>query len=107
MIYLLDRNNMGKFCSTCTSANTQIVQEIPKGSAMRGLPAYWNGSLYFGGGNSSDYLKAFSFNANGDGLLSTSPTSKSLDLFGYPGPTPSVSANGNASGIVWALDNGT
>ena len=26
--------------------------------------------------------------------------------FGYPGATPSVSANGTANGIVWAIANG-
>ncbi|MFL6353769.1 MAG: chitobiase/beta-hexosaminidase C-terminal domain-containing protein, partial [Bryobacteraceae bacterium] len=106
-IYVLDRNNMGKYCSTCTTSNTQILQEIVKANpGMRGLPAYWNGNLYIGGGH-TDYMKAFSFNANNDGLLSTSPSSKTPELFSYPGPTPSVSANGKTSGILWALENGT
>jgi hypothetical protein len=79
---------------------------------MWGMPAYWNGNVYFGGayyGGSSgaEKLKAFSFNANNSGLLSTSPTSESAEVFNFSGPTPSVSANGNTNGIVWALDNGS
>ncbi len=34
-----------------------------------GIPAYWNGNLYWTGAN--DSIKAYSFNANNSGLLST------------------------------------
>src|SRR5258708_3656301 len=34
-----------------------------------------------------------------------SPNSQSGTLFSYPGPTPSISANGAINGIVWALQN--
>jgi hypothetical protein len=109
-INLVDRNNMGKFCSGCAS-DTQIVQQISGAmKGMWGMPAYWNGNIYFGGaddGGTGDSLKAFSFNANNSGLLSTSPTSHTAQVFNFSGPTPSVSANGNTSGIVWALDNST
>ncbi len=101
-IYLTDRNNLGKYCTTCTSRDTQIVQELPGAvPGIWGMPAYWNDNVYFGGAST---LRAFSFNANNSGLLSTSPTSQSVEAFGYPGPTPTVSADGNANGIVWTLD---
>jgi hypothetical protein len=107
-IYLIDRKKMGKYCSTCASSDTQIVQELPHALAgMWGAPAYWNGNVYFGGTQpfgTADNLKAFSFNANNSGVLSTSPTSESPELFNH-GPTPSVSANGTTNGIVWGLDN--
>jgi hypothetical protein len=102
-MYLINRNNMGQYCSGCTS-DTQIVQEIPNAvGGMFGMPAYWNGNVYLGG--RGDKLKAFSFNANNSGLLSRLLTSESAQVFGLPGPTPSVSANGNRNGIVWAVDN--
>lgn len=107
-IYLIDRNAMGKYCSKCTSTDTQIVQEIPNTLAgMWGAPAYWNGNVYFGGAHpngTADSLKAFLFNANNTGLLSSSPISESPEVFNN-GPTPSVSSNGNADGIVWGLKN--
>ena len=56
---------------------------------------------YFGG--SGDRVKAYSFNAMGNGLLSTSSTSRSGFSLGTFGPTPSVSANGNTNGILWAI----
>lgn len=101
-IYVLDRNNLGHFCSSCTSVDTQAVQEIP--GAVTGLfstPAYWNGLVYFGG--KGDALKAFSFNANNSGLLSVSPVAKSTETYAFPGTTPSISSNGTSNGIVWTV----
>lgn len=46
---------------------------------------------------------AFPFNVGNTGLISTSPL-RSSEVFSFPGPTPSVSANGTTNGIVWALD---
>ena len=77
-----------------------------------GSPAYWNGNVYLGsaresdhlGGAAADYMKAYSFNANGNPPLS-GPTSETPTTFAWPSPTPSVSSNGTSNGIVWALDN--
>jgi len=107
-IYLIDRDNMGKYCNGCGS-DMQIVQEIPGATTgIWGSPAYWNGSVYWGGGNdggSSDHVKAFSFNANNSGVLSTSPTSESSQTFGFSTAAPVISAHGNSNGILWILDN--
>jgi hypothetical protein len=114
-IYLVDRNGMGKYCITkkpaCTNSDTDVVQEIQGAfSGFWGVPAYWNGNLYWAGGNldtgAAEPLKAFSFNANSSGLISTSPTSVSAKTFSFSGPVPSVSSNGSKDGIVWGLDNG-
>jgi hypothetical protein len=104
-IYLVDRDNMGHLCTTCTISDTQIVQELPNAlSGVWGSPAYWNGGLFFGG--QGDFVRAFSFNAGNSGLLSTGSTSKSIFDFGYPGATPSVSASGaTTDGIVWVIDS--
>ena len=105
-IYLINRDtgSMGHLCTTCTTGDTQIVQELP--GAVGGMwdsPAYWNGNLFFGG--AGDNLKAFSFNAGGSGVLSVSPTSQSnTGVFNFPGTTPSVSASGLTNGILWAID---
>ncbi len=106
-IYLLNANNLGKYCvnltPACTNSDPQIVQEIMGASpGIWGSPAYWNGNLYWTGAN--DNIKAYSFNANNSGLISTSPTSMSTQVFPFSAPTPAISSNGNTNGILWALD---
>ena len=97
-VYLVDRDNMGGYNST----TDQVVQELAGATGgIWGMPAYWNNTVYFGA--QYDNLKAFSFNANGSGLLSDSAVSYSPESFAFPGPTPSISANGSANGILWAI----
>ena len=99
-IYVVDRNDMGKF----NSVSNNIYQQLPGALAAGewGMPAWFNGTVYYGG--QSDVLKAFSVvNAQ----LQTSPASQSSTVFPYPGATPSVSANGTQDGIVWAVENST
>jgi hypothetical protein len=99
-IDLVNRDNMGHFHS---GNDSQIVQTIPFAiGGIYGAPAFWNNNAYFGG--KGDYLKAFSFDPNAQ-RFSISYTSKSRELFSYPGPTPSVSANGNANGVVWIIES--
>ncbi len=113
-LYLLDTGNLGKYCTNmtpvCNNEDTNVVQEVPNVfSGYWGVPAYWNGSVYFGGGNDNtgeaEPIRVFSFNAGNSGLLSTTPTSVSAKSFNFPGPDPSVSSNGTSNGILWGLDN--
>ena len=73
-----------------------------------GTPAYWNGNLYFAGGNddsfASEPIKAYSFNASGK--ISTTPTSVTARGFAFSGPVPSISSNGNTNAILWGIDDG-
>jgi hypothetical protein len=106
-IVLLNTSNLGKYCVNlsppCSGTDTQIVQEIQGASSgIWGTGTYWNGNLYWTGAN--DTINAYSFNANNSGLISTSPTSQSKQVFAFSAPTPVVSANGTTNGILWALD---
>ena len=101
-IYLIDRDNMGHFHA---KNNHQIVQALENTiGSMFSTATWWNNNVYFGG--SRDFLTQFTFDPK-SGLLSTSPVAKSEISFGFPGPTPAVSANGATNGILWALEKTT
>jgi hypothetical protein len=107
-VFVLNRDNMGKFQS---GSNSQIVQEIdnqvggttghqaPDRCFM--TPAFWQQNVYFGGSN--DVLKVFHLDPT-TGKMTSTPTSKGSFLFVFPGTQPVVSSNGSSNGIVWALD---
>jgi hypothetical protein len=98
-IYVVDRDNMGKF----NSSKDNIYQQI-NGALSGGVwskPSYFNGVVYYGA--VGDSIKAFPISG---GKLATSPSSHSSHSFGYPGATPAISANGASDGIVWVVENG-
>ena len=98
-IYLLNRDNMGKLCSTCTAGDTQIVEEIPLGSHGNTTPVYWNNILYFSA--ASNPVTAYTLN-NGALVIPASAQSAAL-----PGPSHAViTASGNSNGILWVINGG-
>jgi hypothetical protein len=117
-IYVVNRDNMGKFtadpslnCQTSEQNRTNIdkvVQELPPhtvNTGVWGTTAYWNGSSgqYYYVAGVPDHLKAFSVT---NGMLSTSAQSQSPESFSFPSTDPVVSCNGTIAGtaIVWAID---
>lgn len=99
IIYVVDRDAMGKF----NASTDQIYQEIngQLGGSVFSMPAYFNGTVYYGA--VGDSIKAFPIVS---GKLQATPASQTANQFGYPGTTPSISANGAANAIVWAVENG-
>jgi fibronectin type 3 domain-containing protein len=101
-LYLVNRDNMGGF----HQSSDQIIQELsgifPNNLGIEGgnfsSPVYWNGHVYFApvGGPA----QVFSLT---NGLLSTSPTSKSSETYNGRGGTMQISANGSTNGILWTL----
>jgi hypothetical protein len=94
-IFLVDQNNMGHFT---TNANHVVQTVYGQIGGVWGTPAYFNGHIYYAG--AGDVLKAFSIS---NGALSPSPVFQTQTGFSYPGATPSISANGAANGIAWAI----
>jgi hypothetical protein len=107
-IYLLDRGNLGGF----TGTDSGVVQVTPDNTVNGGsydMPAFFdNGTqklIYYMG--QADVLKSF---AVANGQINPTPFAMTTQMFGFPGATPVVSANGTQNGIVWAVDshlNGT
>src|SRR3984885_12530835 len=99
-IYVVNRDLMGKFN---TSNDSAIYQEIDSNGLSGGvwsMPAYFNNVVYYGA--VTDHLRAFSI---ANAKLTTPASSLTSESFAYPGTTPSISANGNSAGIVWAVEN--
>jgi hypothetical protein len=109
-IYVVNRNNMGHFNSAC---DCQIVQSVPNAVGVAtnstdlqrnfSTPPYWNGNVYFSGIN--DSIKRFRLSAS-TSKLTTMPSDRSSTTYAFPGSNPVVSANGNGSGILWAVEKG-
>jgi hypothetical protein len=91
-IYVIDRDQMGKFHSDSDA----VVQKITMASGGYGAIAYWNRHVFFA--CSDDYLRDYSIEK---GQLK--PAAQSSIKFANPGATPSVSANGTKDAIVWAV----
>lgn len=98
-VYLMGSDSLSGY----NPSGDQITQEVAKMyNTIFSAPAYFNGKLYYAivGG----HAQAFSLT---NGHLTTTPSSVSADSFGYPGSTPTISANGTANGIVWMIDTTT
>jgi hypothetical protein len=97
-LYVVDRTNMGKFNSDSNNIYQELAGGLPGG--IWSMPAAFNGRIYYGPVGSP--ILAFQFN---DAKLTAKPVVQTANSFGYPGATPSISANVNQDGIVWAAEN--
>ncbi len=101
-VYLVDRDNMGGY----HSGSDQIVQSLTNIFANNlgieggnfSSPVYWNGSVYFA--PVAGPVQAFALS---NGLLTTTPTSKTAQTYNGRGGTMAISANGSNNGILWTL----
>jgi hypothetical protein len=96
-LYVVNRNNMGKWNANSNNVYQEIAGAVPNG--VWGVPAYFNNSVYYC--DQGGTLKSFAIS---DGKLSTTPVQTGAS-FTYPGILPSVSANGTSNGIVWGIEN--
>ena len=110
-LYLINRDRMGRF----SKKGDQVVQEIFNATPTTYGPAsYFNGTVYVvanprlqtdavvNGAKPQPVLTAYKII---NGHLFPVPTRGNFG-YGYPGSTPSISANGSSNGIVWTIDNG-
>jgi hypothetical protein len=104
-IYLINRDDMGKFQS---GSDSQIAQSIAGAIGSGGgandysTATYWHGNVYFIG--NGDVVMQFQLT---NGQLSTTPIAQGNQQYVYPGGNMSVSSNGANGGILWAIEAGT
>jgi hypothetical protein len=100
IIYVLDRDNMGKFSATQNNIYQQISGQLAGREFAK--PSYFNGTVYYGA--VGDSIKAFPIVS---AKLATTPSSMTSIQFPYPGATPAISASATSNGILWAVENRT
>jgi outer membrane protein assembly factor BamB len=100
-LYLLNRNNLGKF----KRLTNRIYQELPgvlgSGGAFSSA-AYFSNSIYINGIGKPLQRYQFDFSNPNKPILNPTPAAQTTQSFGFPSCTPSISSNGNNDGIVWA-----
>ncbi len=110
-IYLIDAYNMGQTkvvggstgCADPSNLAGNPPPAIGGGGEDKafGVPAYWNGFLYFGG--AFDQLRQFTISNAQITPYSVSSDPQAPGGFGNAGAIPSISANGSSNGIVWVV----
>ena len=97
-LYLVNRDSMGKFSANSNNIYQELAGALPGG--VFAMPAYFSNTIYYGSVGSP--IQAFAIT---NAKLSTTAAAQTANSFGYPGTTPSVSANGASNGVVWAVEN--
>lgn len=99
-IYVVNRDNMGQFCSTCTTTDSQIIQELPKAvGRANDIPILWNGTVYLDGGNT---VSAFTLS---NGILLTPPATSATFVTTENKGAGVITSNGVANGVYWSIGN--
>jgi hypothetical protein len=103
-LYILNQASLGGFSSSDATAWQKIATGYPIFSTV----AMWNDTIYLGPSSFSVISPAplISYALQ----TSTAPSrfvqqAQTTATFGFPGPSPAISATGTTNGVVWALDN--
>ena len=100
--FVLNRDNLGMYSAGDSNALQEVVL-VPQSptnpiDVMMNSPAYWNNTVYFAPNGSP--LLAYPLSAGLLGAPLKTPAK-------YSGAhSPSISANGNANGILWVISGG-
>jgi hypothetical protein len=97
-LYLIDRDNMGKFGTT----DSALPQSVDALNGLLNVPSFFNGRLYAtsGYGNPSPHTYSSPL---ANATIAASQQSSS-DSYGFPGATSYISANGTTNGIAWMIE---
>jgi hypothetical protein len=100
-IVVLNADNLGGY-DAGASSNTNALQDIstvlPQGVGLWSTPAYWNGQVYLWAENNVPMMFKID-----EGIMNSTPDSKSTVTSAFPDPTFSISSNGTQDGIAWAV----
>ena len=99
VLYILNRDSLGGY------GDKNALQKILTNSLIFSTVAFWNNTIYLAPGHSA--ASAYSLTASGSTWKFTlqSTSSSPRGGFGVEGATPSISANRNSDGILWAMEH--
>ncbi len=109
-LFVLNRDKLGGYDTNGNNAG--VVQWIqptshettsPNNGVIYGTGAYWNGNFYIMVSGSNTALQVYQLNPT-TAQFTPTPAAASSPSFGYPGGTPTVSAQGATNGVLWILD---
>jgi Putative Ig domain len=96
-LYLLNGDKMGGL------GDGAAYQHFSAGSGLYCSPAFWNNTIYVAPIAGS--LEAYTFDPTSN-MFDTTLAARTSTVFGYPGGTASISAQGaTLNGVAWILDN--
>jgi PQQ enzyme repeat len=96
-IYVVDRDHLGGFHPDRNDVDQELTGALA--GQEYGMPAFFDGTVYYGA--MADTIRAYRIR---DARLPATPTSQTTNKFGYPGTTPSISADGTRNAILWAIE---
>jgi hypothetical protein len=110
-VYLLDRDNLGRFFATSDNVIQEFQAETPGGGTLKAWSnsLFFNSSLYFFGtqgfqSTTAESPVSYSYT---NGKFASSSVQMNSDAFAYPGATSTVSSNQGADAVLWAADFAT
>ncbi|HZQ45803.1 MAG TPA: pyrrolo-quinoline quinone, partial [Verrucomicrobiae bacterium] len=96
VLYLFDRNNLGKY----NGSTDMMVEKLNVLGSNFSTPVYFNFTLYYLG--VQGYLTAFPVS---NAFIGAASQAQGSTQFGFPGATPSLSANGLNDAIIWVIQS--
>lgn len=95
-IYVVNRDDMGKYKPNDAGIYQQLADALPGGAWSS--PAYFDNTVYYDSVRHA--MQAFPIS---NAKLASTASSQTKSPFGYPSVTPSISSDGTTNGIVWAV----
>jgi Putative Ig domain len=99
-LYILNQAALGGF----NSSDATAWQKIMTGYHIFSTVSMWNDTIYLGPFNGPLTSYALQTTTTPSRFVQQAQTTDPAS-FGFPGPSPAISATGTTNGVVWALDN--
>ncbi len=97
-VYLINRDQMTAGNDHFDSTRDSVLTTVQLAGGCYNTPAYFGGTIYYGAW--SDHLVGYVVS---NASIPSFPNQIGSRVFGFPGVTPCVSANGATNGIVWGF----